>query len=273
MRTVLRLSPLVRAAHPLPAAAVTVLAGLVVVALGAGPAAAALATASTLGGQLSIGWSNDYLDREEDAAAGRRDKPIPGGEVRASAVWRSALVALPASVALSVPLGMGEVAVMAAAVGSAWGYNLGLKRTVLSWVPYAVAFGLAPVYLWLAAGAGPAPGWVVAAGALLGLGGHLTNVLPDLEADRAGGARGLPHRLRARGSLVGAGAALAVSLGLVLAFRGPLEAPALAAAGTAAILIVGLMAAGLVGRSRLAFRLTIAAAGAVVGTLLLAGVR
>ena len=36
------------------------------------------------------------------------------------------------------------------------------------------------------------------AGALLGVGAHLLNVLPDLADDEATGVRGLPHRLGAR---------------------------------------------------------------------------
>jgi 4-hydroxybenzoate polyprenyltransferase len=40
--------------------------------------------------------------------------------------------------------------------------------------------------------------WMVAAGALLGVGAHLLNALPDLADDAQTGVRGLPHRLGAR---------------------------------------------------------------------------
>ncbi len=263
------LPALLRATHPLPAAAVTALAGTVAATLGAGPAATTFATASTLAGQLSVGWSNDYLDRAEDAAAGRRDKPIPAGEIAPIAVWRAALLAVPLCVALSLPLGAVAAAVMAGAVASAWAYNLGLQRTAVSWVPYAVSFGLAPVYLWLAAGEGLPPSWVVGGAALLGVAGHLTNVLPDIESDRARGARGLPHRLGPRRSLAGAAAALAVTLGLVVAFSGGLDLPATVATVAAGGLIVAVLLAGATGRSGLSFRLTVAAAAAVVAAFLL----
>lgn len=264
-----RLPPLLQATHPVPAAAVSVLAGTVVGARGAGIAATALATASTVAGQLSVGWSNDYLDRDEDAAVGRRDKPIPAGRIRPGAVWRAALVAFPVCLALSIPLGVAEVVVMAAAVGSAWAYNLGLKRTLLSWLPYAVSFGLAPVYIWLAAGDGPPPGWVVAGGALLGLAGHLTNVLPDLEVDRARGARGLPHRLGPGLSLALAGTAVGATVALVLGSADEVGPPVLLGAAVAGTLTVALLVAGAARRTRLAFLLTIAAAAAAVGTFLL----
>jgi 4-hydroxybenzoate polyprenyltransferase len=250
---------------------VTILAGAVVVARGADAGGSALATASTLAGQLSVGWSNDYLDRHEDA--GRPDKPIPAGEVSPTAVWWAATVAFPACLLLSAPLGLPEVSVMAAAVASAWAYNLGLQRTILSWLPYAVSFGLAPVYLWLAADDGLPEGWVVAGAALLGAAGHLTNVLPDLEADRARGSRGLPHRLGPRATLVLAALCLGATLVLVIIF-GPRVGPGtVAAAAVAALLILAVVAVGASGRGRPAFMLTIAAAGAVVSAFLLAGPR
>jgi 4-hydroxybenzoate polyprenyltransferase len=263
------LPALLRATHPLPAGAVTAMAGAVVAALGASPAATALATASTLAGQLSVGWSNDFFDRAEDAAAGRVDKPIPAGEVSAAVVWRAAVVAVPVCVGLSLPLGGAATAVMAGVVASAWAYNLGLQRTALSWLPYAVSFGLAPVYLWLAAGEGLPAVWIVVGGALLGVAGHLTNVLPDIESDRLRGARGLAHRLGPGRSLSGAAVALATTLGLAVASSGGLD-PAVAGAAVVAVgLIASVLLAGATGRSRLAFRLTVAAAGAVVAVFVL----
>lgn len=265
-----RLPALIRATHPVPAAAVTALAGAVIAARAPDAATAAVATASVLAGQLSVGWSNDYLDREHDAVAGRGDKPIPAGEVSAGAVWRAAAAAAVACVALSAALGTLEAAIMAAAVGSAWAYNAGLQSTPFSWTPYVVSFGLAPVYIWVAADGVLPPGWVVAGAAMLGLAGHLTNVLPDLEADRSRGVRGLPHRLGVRASLALAAVALATTEGIVLLFGTP-GAPALGAGLSAGALILGVLVAGATGRSRAAFLLTIAAAGAVVASYLLAG--
>jgi 4-hydroxybenzoate polyprenyltransferase len=55
---------------------------------------------------------------------------------------------------------------------------------------------------------------VTAAAAVIGLGAHFANVLPDLAADRATGVRGLPQRVAARG---GPGAVRACALLLLLA--------------------------------------------------------
>jgi 4-hydroxybenzoate polyprenyltransferase len=225
---------------------------------------------STAAGQASVGWSNDYLDRDRDRVAGRRDKPIVGGDVPGRAVLIAALIAFPLSAALSAPLGIGEAAVMAAAVGSAWLYNAAFKSTVLSWLPYAISFGLAPVYIWLATSGDFPSAWLVAAAALLGIAGHLVNVIPDLEADDVTAVRGLPHRLGLRGSLLLACAVLVGVLGLILGATAPPSAGQLTAATLALALIGGIAGSGLRGKGRLGFRLTIAAAGAIVATFLLA---
>jgi 4-hydroxybenzoate polyprenyltransferase len=250
----------------LPAAAVTALVGLVTAARGADAATLGWVVTSTAAGQASVGWSNDYLDRERDSAAGRRGKPLVSGEVSPGTVLVLATVALSLSLALSLPLGIREAGGMLVAVGSAWAYNLGLKATALSWVPYAVSFGLAPVYIWLATG-GIAPAWVVAGGALLGVAAHLLNVIPDLERDRAAGVRGLAHRLGLRGSLLLACLILAVALVLVLGAAGG-GAWSVPAVFLAAVLIGAVAWSGLTGRTRLSFRLAVGAAGAIVLVLI-----
>jgi 4-hydroxybenzoate polyprenyltransferase len=84
-------------------------------------------------------------------------------------------------------------------VGSGWAYNLGLKRVVWSGLPYAIAFGALPAVITLAL-PDPQwpPAWMMAAGALLGVGAHLLNALPDLADDAQTGVHGLPHRLGSR---------------------------------------------------------------------------
>ena len=257
------LGALVRATHPIPALAVTALVFSLAVFRGVPPETVAWILASTAAGQASVGWSNDYLDRFRDAAAGRGDKPIVAGAVSSRVVLAGAAVTLPLSVALSVPVGLAEAGTMLAGVGSAWAYNLGVKGTAFSWAPYAVSFGLVPVYVWTAAGTS-VPGWLVAAGAVLGVAAHLVNVLPDFEADRAGSVWGLPHRLGPGKTVALACGLLAAVLGLVLALGGPVTAGRAAVAGLGAGLIGGVGWAGAAGRYRLAFLVVIVAAGAVV---------
>jgi 4-hydroxybenzoate polyprenyltransferase len=266
-----RLAGMVAATHAVPAASVTSLVAVLMAARGATASTLVWAVASTAAGQASVGWSNDYLDRLEDARVERRDKPLVAGSVSAPLIARAAAVAFGASVALSVPLGLPEALVMGAAVASAWAYNLGLKRTAASWVPYALSFGLLPVYVWMSTGAFPPP-WLVGGAAILGVAAHLTNVLPDLDADAELGRRGLPHRLGPRGSLSTACALLVAALGLVLVAGGGWRVPS-PATSIAALAAVALIAAVFVsvrrGRPKAGFYLTIAAAAAIVAVHIL----
>ncbi|HEU5266645.1 MAG TPA: UbiA family prenyltransferase, partial [Jatrophihabitans sp.] len=196
-------SALARSCHPAPTCAVTAFGALLAVTAGTGPARACLMAAAVLFGQLSIGWSNDRFDAERDRTVNRLDKPIARGEISLRSVDAAIATALVATVALSLSLGWRAGLLHLAAVGCGWLYNFWLKRTWWSWLPYAAAFGALPGVATFASPGHPAPaGWVVAAGALLGVTAHLTNALPDLAGDAATQVRGLPHRLGPRRSLV-----------------------------------------------------------------------
>lgn len=191
---------LLRAAHAAPTVGVTVLSALLCRAVGLTPETSAVLVAAVLTGQLSIGWSNDLVDLGRDRAAGRRDKPLVSGALSVAVVRRACAVALLLSLLLSALLGWRAGSAHLLVVGGGWAYNLGLKRTVWSWLPYAVAFGSLACVPTLA-GSPATPGvawWLPATGALLGVGAHLLNVLPDLDDDRRTGVRGLPHRLAER---------------------------------------------------------------------------
>ncbi len=189
-----------------------------------------------LTGQLSIGWSNDLLDLERDRAVDRTDKPLAAPGAKIGPVRVACVAALAGTVVASLALGWAPGLLQLLVVASGWAYNLGLKATVASFVPYVLAFGALPAVVW-SAGPLPVPGWVLAAGALLGVAAHLLNVLPDLADDAATGVRGLPHRLGARGSRVLAAALLAaatVTLVTATDLAPPVRAAVLALAGVLA---------------------------------------
>ena len=191
----MRVGAFVRACHPEPTAAVTALATALAVSAGRG-AGSAWVTAAFLSGQLSVGWSNDWIDADRDRRTARADKPVNRGDVSPEALRTAALLAATACVPLSLAMGRLAGLVHLAAVAAAWAYNARLKSTLLSWAPYAFAFGLVPSIVTLGLSGHPwAPWWATAAGALLGVGAHLANVLPDLADDAATGVVGLPHRL------------------------------------------------------------------------------
>jgi len=197
---------LAQACHPGPTVAVTALATALAVSVHARPALVALAF---LSGQLSVGWSNDWVDAERDRAVVRADKPVVGG-LPVATVRAAALLAATACVPLSLALGWRAGLAHLVAVASAWAYNLGLKATLASWLPFALSFGLVPSVVTLVRHSW-APAWATAAGALLGVAAHAANVLPDLAQDAVTGVRGLPQRLGARGAALLAGSCLLVA--------------------------------------------------------------
>jgi 4-hydroxybenzoate polyprenyltransferase len=201
---------LIGAAHPGPSVAVSALTAALATALDLGAARTALVTAAVLAGQLSIGWSNDLLDARRDRAVLRTDKPLATGVLSTRAAATACGVAVVLTVGLSLACGLVAGLLHLALVAVGWTYNLGLKSTAWSWLPFAVAFGGLPAFVWLAGDPGTAPPlWLPVAGACLGTGAHLLNVMPDLEDDARTGVRGLPHRLGPRWLPVAALVALA----------------------------------------------------------------
>lgn len=259
--------------HPGPVAGVTAVAAALGAVAGDGPGRTVVLTVAVLAGQLSIGWVNDLVDADRDRTVGRRDKPLARGDLAARTVVVAIALALLVLVALSFVLGWRAGLLNLATVASGWSYDLGVKATWLSPVPYAFSFGALPAVATLAAPGHPWPAaWVLGAGALLGLAAHVANVLPDLADDRATGVRGLPHRIGARPSvavtvvlLLGATACVVfgppgppstgrwVGLGLVVAAaavvlrslpRPRSRLPFLAIVGAAAVNVVMLLTSG-----------------------------
>lgn len=261
---------LLRAAHGGPALAVTVLALLLGVAADLTPGRLVLVGLAVLAGQLSVGWSNDLIDLPRDRAVERRDKPIPAGQVSERTVRLACAGAVVAVVPLSLACGLVAGVVHLACVASAWSYNLGLKATVWSWLPYAFSFATLTVFVSLAGQPRELPGglpdwWVPTAGALLGVGAHLVNVLPDLADDAATGVHGLPHRLGARRLPVVATVVLATG-SLVVALGSGLTR--LSGAGLAVVAV--LLLVSLAGRGRVPFLAAIGIALVDVVLLVLA---
>lgn len=186
--------------HPGPtlvvAAAITGLA----LALGRGPIGSFGVLLAVLSGQLSVGWANDAHDAERDRQAHRWNKPVVQGWVSERTVWVAAGIAAAACIPLSLLAGgvIGGAAHIVA-VASAWSYDLWLKTTVWSFVPYVVSFGLAAPFLTYGlTPSQPPAGWAVATLSLLGLAAHLANGIPDIDTDRATDSDGLVGYLGGR---------------------------------------------------------------------------
>ncbi|MEV0197705.1 UbiA family prenyltransferase [Nonomuraea sp. NPDC050691] len=258
---------LARACHPGPTVAVTSLVTALAVASGRDAAGCALVAAAVLAGQLSVGWCNDAVDARHDVAAGRAGKPIVDGAVSAAAVRNAAFVALALCVPLSLASGLLAGTAHLVGVAAAWAYDLGVKATVLSWVPYAIGFGSLPAFVTLGLPGHPWPAWwAVAAAAMLGVGAHLANVLPDIPHDLAAGVRGWPQRLGAeRTRLLAPLPLLAATWLLVFAPPGDAGAAGWLAVGvTGALVAAGTLLHGRSARAPFAAAIGVAAVGVLV---------
>ncbi|HUX70248.1 MAG TPA: UbiA family prenyltransferase [Cellulomonadaceae bacterium] len=264
----------VLASHPGPTVVVTALATGLAVGVGSTLRTSLLVAGAVLTGQLSVGWSNDWLDAARDRAVSRASKPVVSGLVSATALRTGALAAGTVCAFLSLATGVVPGAVHLAAVASAWAYNVRLKATAASWLPYAVSFSLLLLFVVVAQPGRPEPTWWgLLAAALLGVGAHVANVLPDLEDDRATGVSGFPHRLgHARATGVALAALVAATAVIVLGPSTPPSGLALLGGGVALVL-AGLGAAVALVRphSVWPFRLSMAVAAVCVVLLVMAG--
>ncbi|HWC31018.1 MAG TPA: UbiA family prenyltransferase [Dehalococcoidia bacterium] len=207
-----------QAAHAFPLIMVLALTALIGAASSDGDIDAgriALLVLAMLGSQLAIGWTNDYRDRESDRVF-QPSKPVPSGLVPAPWLPWAALIAVCASLAIGVTLGLAPLAFLVIGTAAGIVYDLGVKDTKLSWLPYLVAFAVLPPFVWTALGVFRDDFlWLYAVGAPLAVAGHIANVLPDLDTDAASGRTSVAVTLGRRRSLMLLGACV-VAPGLLL---------------------------------------------------------
>lgn len=235
---------LVNSSHPVPCLAVSSFAGLFSFGFGIPWDRSLLIFLVVLFQQISVGLSNDWLDYKKDLTAGRTNKPAVNGTVKVSTLRAVSLVA--ASLAQSTAFFFGATAalVMFGMLIAGWAYNLGMKSNWSSAIPYAIGFGLVPIFVGQAALA-PfwVPTWVVLVAALLGVSAHFANVLPDIAADRLTGVNSLPHLLGQKVSALVIATTAIVATILVITQSKDLD-PIVAALGLVSnIVIVGLASA------------------------------
>jgi len=147
-------------------------------------------------GQLVVGWSNDVIDFPLDTAANRVKKPLVSGAISVGLLQKLIPIALLSAAAISFigPLGLSGTLVHLLGLLSATLYNLKLKSTIFSPLPYIISFGALPWAIFLAAGTTP-PLWLYLALALFTTAFHFLNVVKDLQWDIEQGVLGLPQRI------------------------------------------------------------------------------
>lgn len=193
-----------------------------------------------LGGQLAIGALNELVDLPIDTIA-KPWKPLPSGMVTLAGARAMVAVGLGMMTVFGLMLGWPAFALLAAGTGLGLAYDLWLKRSSWSWLPYLLALPLLPIWVFIALGR---PDhrllFLYPLGALATVGVHLAQALPDTTRDRQAG-------LRTVTSLLGLGRTFA------LAWAATLSAPVLArvfatrAAESEAAQAFGAIAVGAVG--------------------------
>jgi 4-hydroxybenzoate polyprenyltransferase len=184
------------------------------VALGLGLAMIAL--------QAGIGATNDLVDAPRDAGH-KPGKPIPAGLVSPPAAALLAVACFGTGVALAgLVAGLAGIGLAAVVIAIGLTYDLRLKGTAWSWLPFAVGIPVLPIFGWFGA-SGELPAAFVAlvpAAVLAGAAMAIANSLVDVERDRAAGSS-------------------SIALALGPAFAGRIQLVLLVLVGVAAVATVG----------------------------------
>lgn len=202
-----------RASHPRQALlSAAVIAGAAL-ASGRPLREALVAAAAVLVVQAILGLVNDVVDRERDVASAVAGKPVAEGRLPAGNASFVATCLAIVAIPLSLQNGSAAAAALLGVLVAGLVANLWLRRTALSWLPWAAGYGLLPAFLsyggWGAGVHGGPPTWAMTVlAALLGVGVHFLTSLPDLVADNKTGVRHLPLRIALR---IGAGRLLLVA--------------------------------------------------------------
>ena len=191
---------LLKASHFGPTMAVTVISLLLATNLWWEGPAIVIAFGVFLG-QLLVGWSNDLNDYPDDLKHNRTSKPLVSGEITERKLLTSIKVITPLAVVFNLfgPLGIKGGLLYLFGVGMGVAYNFYFKSTLLSPLPYALAFAALVSSIVIATDRTP-PLWLIASGSLLGVAAHFANVLKDLDQDRTSGIKGLPQKLGKKAS-------------------------------------------------------------------------
>ena len=206
---------MLRASHFGPTFAVTLVSFLLAVSLWWEGPAFIIAFGVFLG-QLLVGWSNDLNDYQDDLKHNRANKPLVSGQLSAKRLKLAIKIVAPMALVFNLfgPLGFKGGSLYLFGVGMGVAYNFYFKSTLLSPLPYALAFAALVSSIVIATDQA-VPIWLIAAGAILGVAAHFANVLKDLDQDLASGIKGLPQRLGKKNSRIICGVLL-ITLTLTL---------------------------------------------------------
>lgn len=209
-----------RLIHPFPVAmnAVAAVAFAMLAVRGwPGGRAVIVIVAAIVGSQATVGVVNDLRDRDLDAVT-KPTKPLVAGRVTVRGAIALGVMTL--AVALGAGLALGRVSLLFVIAMTAAGlaYDLWLKRTTASFLPYILGLPLLPLWAWTSVRDAPPRLWLTyPLGVLVGFGLHLANALPDAETDASFGVRGIVQVVGVRNSVLLSLGSFAATLAVVTA--------------------------------------------------------
>jgi 4-hydroxybenzoate polyprenyltransferase len=170
--------------------------GAVALLAGAPPADALRLGLAMTALQFGIGATNDIVDAPRDAGQ-KPGKPIPSGLVSSLVARAVAVGGFVAGLSLTVAFGLPTLALAFAVIGIGLAYDLLLKGTAWSWLPFAVGIPILPVFGWLGAAGTLPPAFAILVPAAIAAGAALAiaNSLADVERDLAAGTASIATAL------------------------------------------------------------------------------
>jgi 4-hydroxybenzoate polyprenyltransferase len=210
--------------------------------------------------QFALGLLNDVIDLPDDRRT-KPWKPLARGliPVRLAAVIAVGFAL--AALTMTVRLPNHAWAIGAAGFACGVSYDLHFKRTRFSWLPYAIALPLVPIWVYTASSVWRPMLWgTLPLGILLGFALQLANQAPDITGDGRSDFPGLLGERNARRLSVLAFAVAALGAGVLLLASSPVQAVSIALIGASGI-AASPFSTRLFGRDGLFGLLAVASAG------------
>ncbi len=186
---------ILRACHIGPTSAVTLISFLLASSLWWEGPALVIAFGVFLG-QLLVGFTNDLYDYQDDLKHKRIDKPLVSGKITTAQLKSAIKIVTPLAILVNLfgPLGIKGGLIYLLGIGLGVSYNFYFKFTLLSPLPYALAFAALVAAIVVATDRTP-PLWLLISAACLGVAAHFANVIKDINEDLKSEIIGLPQKL------------------------------------------------------------------------------
>jgi len=166
-------------------------------------------TLAMAGAQASVGVFNEVFDWKLDKEA-KPWRALPAGMISPAAAAVMASVLLCVGLLFAASISFLTMLLLLAGAGMGILYSAVFKRTILSWLPYAVCYPTFPVWVLVAVGQFDQRILLIyLLASPFAMAVHLCNQLRDFEQDEAWGIRGMVQHL-------GKSASVALCFGLVL---------------------------------------------------------